>query len=565
MKKVMFLIISIFIFGNTYALTPIEFLDKAPTDFSPGCYEYYNKIDKNIVGSKDANYLTYKININNIYDLAIIQNGYVLPYKFYSESTNDIYEFEDNIGLNSKSLYDYNYNTYEEINSKSQNEIVLTFDEELKRNNFSFLFNYRSNNFSPEYYIGDDKINWNKIRKEDIVDFNFKYLKINFVSITKEEYLENIKIYELSFYKKSKTILIKSFFDDDVNIYSKNNCLEKKYFLNKSYNDFGISKNTQIINLDIEKNPFYNVYLRKDIDKDFIEDDVDNCKTIYNPTQLDSNSDGLGDECSDDDKDGIIGNKDNCINIYNPDQFDININKVGDVCEFDKDNDGIFDELDNCIIVNNPNQLDKDKDGIGDLCDNCELYNPRQFDIDLNMIGDKCDEAEKNLLDNDKDEDKIIDYKDNCKEVYNPNQLDKDGDGRGNLCDNCIDIQNSKQVDENENDVGDMCEDSDGDNILGYLDNCISVANSDQLDSDNDGVGNLCEDDDRDNIIYNLDNCPYEYNPEQIDIDKDGIGDKCDKEDNRYIESNSTFFIGLLLFITLIFGTGIFFMIKKLK
>jgi hypothetical protein len=49
MKKLLFFVIGLFILNNSYALSPVEFLDKTPDDFSPECYEYYNKIDKDIV------------------------------------------------------------------------------------------------------------------------------------------------------------------------------------------------------------------------------------------------------------------------------------------------------------------------------------------------------------------------------------------------------------------------------------------------------------------------------------------------------------------------------------
>jgi hypothetical protein len=42
---------------------------------------------------------------------------------------------------------------------------------------------------------------------------------------------------------------------------------------------------------EIENNPFYDIYLKKDIDKDGVEDELDNCKSIYNPNQQDSNAD----------------------------------------------------------------------------------------------------------------------------------------------------------------------------------------------------------------------------------------------------------------------------------
>lgn len=104
----------------------------------------------------------------------------------------------------------------------------------------------------------------------------------------------------------------------------------------------------------------------------------------------------------------------------------------------------------------------------------------------------------------DRDEDGVVDSKDNCPDTPNTDQTDSDGDGRGDACDNCPNQANANQADRDGDGVGDVC------------DNCPDEANANQRDRDGDGVGDAC------------DNCPDEANANQADRDNDGTGNVCD-------------------------------------
>ena len=140
-------------------------------------------------------------------------------------------------------------------------------------------------------------------------------------------------------------------------------------------------------------------------------------------------------ECTDNDGDGygdpdLPGNTcppDNCPGLYNPDQLD-------------SDGDGLGDSCDNCPYQSNLYQEDADNDGIGDVCDNCSsIANPDQTDSDGDLRGDSCDNcpAVFNGLQEDTDNDGLGDSCDNCPDIANPEQTDSDGDSIGDECDNC--------------------------------------------------------------------------------------------------------------------------------
>lgn len=194
--------------------------------------------------------------------------------------------------------------------------------------------------------------------------------------------------------------------------------------------------------------------------------DAFNNTSAFGPT-FQPSSDAAFMSVVDPDGDGALDGDDNCPSVANNNQSDSDLDGIGDACEVDTDGDTILDDSDNCPVVTNPEQMDIDGDGIGDLCetdydydgipnasDNCaQVANVEQTDTDNDGVGDACD------ADPDGDVSAIIGgATDNCPAVSNADQQDSDSDGVGDACDNCLDIANPQQLDGDQDGFGDVCD-----------------------------------------------------------------------------------------------------------
>jgi len=331
-----------------------------------------------------------------------------------------------------------------------------------------------------------------------------------------------------------------------------------------AFDMFHAERHTTQSNFRIETTIFFGEL--GEVTSDGVPDYQDNCPSLFNPSQTDTDGDYRGDNCDncpqdpnglqeDGDSDLVGDICDNCLSISNPLQGDVDGDLVGDVCDDDSDADGILN-TDEGILGTDPLSPDTDSDGLCDgsidvtiiaPClggpDNCPVdSNPSQADINQDGIGDACQDSDGDGL-TDAEEDS------NGNGVVDTGELDPflpDSDGDG-VCDgpvipasascmiagdNCPALSNPLQEDSDLDGRGDVCDDDiDGDGIINTVETS-SGTNPLNPDTDSDRVCDGAVE----VFVINAcgagpDNCPTNPNPYQSDFDADGTGDACDDTD----------------------------------
>ena len=145
----------------------------------------------------------------------------------------------------------------------------------------------------------------------------------------------------------------------------------------------------RVIGASIDIGPYeYDGEAPADSDGDGVNNNIDNCPTVYNEDQADNDSDGEGDVCdSDDDNDGT-NDEDDAFPFDDTESLDTDSDGIGNNEDEDDDGDGTLDDSDPQPIIANVFAIDSDGDGVADSIDDYPTDATKQFSSDGDFDGD---------------------------------------------------------------------------------------------------------------------------------------------------------------------------------
>ena len=190
----------------------------------------------------------------------------------------------------------------------------------------------------------------------------------------------------------------------------------------------------------------------------------------------------LFEEILDTDNDGTPDSSDNCPTIANPNQTNSDGDSAGNLCDAfsndssetkDSDNDGMGDNFEDTFNLNKLDSSDASLDPDADNYTNLQEFLSGTNPVDSNSNPEP-----------DSDSDGHKDSVDNCPAIANPNQTNSDGDSAGNLCD-AFPNDSSETKDSDNDGMGDNFETT-------YGLNSANGSDASQ-DLDGDGLTNLAE------------------------------------------------------------------------
>ncbi|MCH2337357.1 MAG: hypothetical protein MK316_08860 [Pseudomonadales bacterium] len=106
-----------------------------------------------------------------------------------------------------------------------------------------------------------------------------------------------------------------------------------------------------------------------DTDGDGLEDDSDNCASVANAEQLDTDSDGLGNACDDDDDGDGVADTTDAFSLDSEETTDTDGDGTGNNEDTDDDGDTILDTADVFPLISIGDETDTDADGAPNTCD----------------------------------------------------------------------------------------------------------------------------------------------------------------------------------------------------